>query len=1133
MNQTVTLDNRLKTGFGIAIFFVLMVGVIAFLTFNQQDKQAQHVNHIYTIINEVTFMESILIDMETGRRGFRSTNDRKFLQPYYAGLTQLPMSFSRLRTLAKENNSLLQNIRKLEVEVDSVLVFWSLLGIDASKYTFADVTRMMNQEKEKMDIVREKVRLIMAEQKHELELKEAETRRIVQRAMIELVLGIIFILMLVLALIYQIVKEFRIRRKAETELQQRNQDLLLINEESSSQNWLLSGVAEIGNSLHGQNEVVNLSKAFLRGIMEYLEATAGAVYLYDSENNTLHLTAGYALPADARKVYQLHDGLVGQAAVADKPIIVKELLPEHLTIESATVMAKPAEALYLPIYLDEQLKCVLELLHLGSFEEKEMKLLQVIGGNFAVTLHSAQATQKSMELLDQVQKQKEILENQQEELRQINEELTQQADVLQASEEELRVQEEELRQINAELEEKNEVIEMARHSLTQKAKELENTSRYKSDFLANMSHELRTPLNSILILARLLADNNQGNLTEKQVAHARIIHKSGSDLLQLINDILDLSKIEAGKMEVHPEEVKVQTICSNMHQLFSMVADEKQIHFETKIDPGVPETVITDKQKLEQVLINLLSNAFKFTNSSGAVKLSISNTEQASKPCMVFEVADTGIGIPPEKQKLIFEAFSQADSSTSRKYGGTGLGLSIITNLVQLLGGTISLHSKQNEGSTFTVNIPIHHGDALQPQMPNNNNEQGNEDETEEASTDEATNEQPEGNNTMLIIEDDAVLASVVCNYAKSKNYQPIVAETGEEGLAEAKKHLPSVIILDMKLPGMDGAAVLRQLKNDPDLQQIPVHVMSSAVDLKGTPGAISFLQKPFNLDELERAFSVIGSTRKDAVRKVLFISQNDESLAQLQKMVSQSGKQVSFDTAEDVKQAAEMHKSKRYHLVIADISKDLQGGIAQLKWLQQQSSPLPVPTIIVIDEDISQASELDVKKVANVVVRKSLQSHKRLMDELELFLYKVKEEKQSNQLPDVAPSIDQDLLHGKKVLLVDDDMRNVFAMSAALEHENMEVVVAGDGKEAVDILANMDDIDIVLMDIMMPEMDGYEATRYIRQQLNLQKLPVIALTAKAMSNDREKCIEAGASDYITKPVDIHKLISLMRVWLA
>jgi signal transduction histidine kinase/CheY-like chemotaxis protein/CHASE3 domain sensor protein len=1133
------LKRRLRFGFFTAIVLVVIVGGISLLTFKNQAEQSQLVNKTYRIINHAEGIEKLLVDMETGRRGFRSTNQRIFLEPYNKGLLKVEPAFNQLFALIENNTEAELHAKQMKVQADSLLQYWGSLGLDAGSYTRDDIAGIQFTEKQMMDRFRNSVSALLQKETQLLSQREIDNRKTISYAIVELIIGIILILVVVIILIYQILKEFKNRTNTEKLLQQKNEQLLHVNEEREERNWLLAGVAELNNASQGHTDIESLTQSFLQSIVHYIGAQAAGIYVLDEEENKLVRVAQFALPSTAKHDYDPGEGFIGQAALESRPLVIDNIPASQLTIETGVVKANFAQGIYVPVKVEKQVKAVLELLCFEACGEKSFTLLQMVSNNLAIAIHSVQSHDKVKKLLEQVQQQKEELVHQQEELRQVNEELSLQAEVLQTSEEELRVQEEELRQINAELEKKNEAVETARSSLEGKTRELESISRYKTDFLANMSHELRTPLNSVLILAKLLADNSEKNLTEKQVAHAKIIYKSGSDLLQLINDILDLSKIEAGKVDMLIEEVSLKEIMNDMQQMFTMVAEEKQIEYEINLPENVTDIIRSDKQKIEQVLKNLLSNAFKFTSAKGKVKLAVDTVHDEGAECISFTVTDTGIGIAPGKQKIIFEAFQQADSSTSRKYGGTGLGLSIISRLVQMLKGKVMLQSAEGLGSSFTVILPVDTATAtplttavMQPVSGPNSIEVSQVRE-QQVIPDDRHDLQP-SDNVMLIIEDDPELARILKQHASSHHYKAIVALQGDEGLYCVRKYNPTIIILDLNLPVISGNTILQTLKNDPELKHIPVHVISAAENQAlANSGALAFLPKPFEKQQMEQAFTLIDEYLRSTIKRVLIISTDESTAQQLRQLISKRSPAIKFDIVPDPRVAATRVTSVAYDIIIADLSTNFEEGLAQLKWLNNELAERTIPTIICIDQDITPAGELELKKISKVVLRKSVHSNDRLLDELELFLYKVKEDK------DKPPSKYLDInganqtLAGKHVLLVDDDMRNVFALTAALEKEKMHVITATDGREAIELLRNNNEVALVLMDIMMPELDGYEAMRMIRKELKLIDLPIIALTAKAMAGDKEKCIEAGASDYITKPVDVQKLISLIRVWMS
>ena len=1128
------IKRRLNAGFAVAIILVLMVGALSFATFQKQSREAQMVNNSYQIINQLVEIQQTLIDMETGRRGFRSTNEKKFLAPYNAGLARYPSTLTELETLLKDNPSQINKAERVKTDVEQLLEFWESLGTNASRYTREDVIKIMTEEKLRVDNIRVQLGDMIREENLLLAVREKESSESKKLAKWELAIGILLILAIVILLIIQIVKEFRHRRKAEAKLQSNLEELTLVNSENAERNWLLSGLAKVNDSLQGHVDEVQLSESILNTIIKYLDLRAGAFYIYNEDNKRLILRASYALKGVIKQEYDLQEGFVGQAAASREPLVLADISPDYVKIESATVSIEPMHVMYVPLIHDNKLKGVIEVLFFNSIEDKAIRFLKVVTNNIAVELHSLQAHEKVLQLLEQVQQQKQSLENQQEELRQTNEELSVQAEVLQASEEELRVQDEELKQINNELNEKNEAINKARQSLLTKASELELASKYKSEFLANMSHELRTPLNSVLILAKLLSENREKNLTEKQVSHAKIINKSGTDLLELINDILDLSKIEAGKIEVIIEDVAIKNIATDMQQLFLMVANEKLIDYTVEIQPAVPPVIKTDKQKVEQILKNLLSNAFKFTPGKGKVSLTFAAVVEEGAHYVSISVADTGIGIPLPKQKVIFEAFQQADGSTSRKFGGTGLGLSITKELVRMLKGKLKLESEPEKGSNFIIYIPIATNNIGQakPEVVANTPVSFPVTVKEQTSVLDDRNSLLENDKVLLIIEDDAIFASVINDFARANGYKTIVALSGDEGWWYAKKLKPSAIILDLHLPVYDGKTLLKVFKEDKELKQIPVHVISAS-GLKNLPaGALAFLNKPVKKEELEEAFKIITDYLKATIKRVMIISGENLKSDIENRLVRKQD--VVFDVSDTVANALEKLKQIKYDCIIVDIGNNIDDGISKLNTLNAGLLPTRIPTIISLDNDITAANELELKRIADVVVRKSSFANKRIFDELELFLYKVEEVK---GIPaygvDNVMKVNETTLENKKALLVDDDMRNIFALSAALEQERIEVITASNGQEALDALEKNKNIDIVLMDVMMPEMDGYDAIRYIRKNMKLSRLPIIAVTAKAMKGDRDKCIEAGASDYISKPVEMQKLISLMRVWLS
>ena len=718
------------------------------------------------------------------------------LSPYTLGLESIHPALIQLQKLLEDNPQQAGRAVTLINGINDLLSFWKNLegGISNVNGTPQRISEITSQEKEKMDKLRAQLSEMTKVENQLLIDREKNSQGAVQLAKWGLILGILLILCTVSLLIRQIFREFMNRQKAEDDLRKNYGELSNVNLENAERNWLLDGLAKVNDVLQSQLDLPSLTNELLLTIVKYANVQAGAFYVYNEDQNKLLLLASSALPASAKKEYALNEGLVGQAATERNPVIISDIPKNYMTIEGGIATIEPVHAIFSSFFHDGKLKGVIELLSFQPVHRQFLELLKLLRNNIAVTVQSVMEREKVLHLLEQVQRQKEVLEHQQEELRQTNEELTVQAEVLQASEEELRVQEEELRQVNAELKEKNRAIEETKLSLIGKAKELEESSKYKSEFLANMSHELRTPLNSVLILAKLLSENRDGNLTEKQVAHAKIINRSGSDLLQLINDILDLSRIEAGKVNLYVENVSVKAMATDLEQLFAAVAEEKRIKYDVEFIDEVPEKIKTDEQKVGQI-INLLSNAFKFTPENGRVSLQFKKVRSEARDYLSISVKDTGIGIAKEKQQVIFQAFQQADGSTNRKFGGTGLGLSITKELIRLLKGKIHIESKENAGSTFTILIPFDHesmeDNAITANPGANNN----------TSTDEFIEIVAEQNlvsddrllvvkddKVMLIIEDDTDFAIIIREFAKSNGYKAVIALTGDEGWFCARK---------------------------------------------------------------------------------------------------------------------------------------------------------------------------------------------------------------------------------------------------------------------------------------------------------------------------------------------------------
>lgn len=907
--------------------------------------------------------------------------------------------------------------------------------------------------------------------------------------------------------------------------------------ENNNRDWLKNGVAELNDVMRGEQDTRTLAANIVTCLARLLHTPVGEIFLLD-DDGMLTLVGGYA-SSDASKPaprFALGEGLAGQAAKGKSTIFV-DCLPEgYVSVRSGLGEAPPSHLVLAPLLFDGEILGVLELGCFGEFSDLKKEFIKLALESIAISLNSARSRSRIGELLAQTQAQTNELAVQQEELRQINEELEEQAAALEKQRNEL---------MN-----KNLLLDNTSQALEEKARELEQSSRYKSQFLANMSHELRTPLNSLLILSKLLADNKENNLTTKQVEYARTINNSGSDLLTLINDILDISKIEAGKMDVNPEAVRIEEVLKDMEGCFAQVAQQKGISFAVELRAGAPETVFTDRQRLVQILRNLLSNALKFTHSGGVTLTAgfagpdalFENRGLSPGAAVAFTVRDTGIGIPEDKRELIFEAFRQVDGSTSRTYGGTGLGLTITRSLAELLGGEVQLESVAEKGSAFTLFIPA------TPAGTEDAAAQGSASlaPCEEKGKDfrspvrKGTNEIRDdrrninaSDKVVLIIEDDPKFAQILFDLVRQRGFKGLLAGDGESGLFLADFFVPNAVLLDIGLPRMNGIAVMKRLKSEPNTAGIPVYCVSAFDRGKEAlaMGAVDFIPKPISGDQLSALFSEIEGLAARESKRVLVVDDDPGSREAVMGLME--GEHVATVAAGTAEEAIGLLRRERFDCIVLDLGLPDRSGIELLEMIRSEEHDLRVPVIIYTGRDLSEEEGGKLELLAESVVIKCDRSPERLCDEISLFLHSVgMAEPQPTQEPEPTSYDREVLLKGKKVLVADDDMRNAFALSSALEGRGMTGIIARNGMEAVRLIDEHPDIDIVLMDIMMPVMDGHEALREIRKRERCKDLPIIAITAKAMMGDRNACIEAGASDYMSKPIEIEKMLSLMRVWL-
>ncbi len=966
--------------------------------------------------------------------------------------------------------------------------------------------------------------------------------------------------------------------------QQAREEAEIVNHAMEIQIWKTRGQAQLNDKMQGEQDIPTLANSIIQQLCDYLQAQIGLLYVLDRVSLTLNQMGSYAYSSkNSPNHFKFGEGLVGQTALQKKAMIITDVPQDYLTIKSGLGEIVPQNIMIFPFIYRNQVRGVLELGTLSKFTQTQMDFIQIALDNIAIAFNTAQARAQIDELLTQTQELAEELHVQGEELRVSNEELEAQTASLRTSESKLKEQQSELEAINAQLEEKAEALEesslvlrekqtaldlqnrelkIAQQDLKQQAEELALASKYKSEFLANMSHELRTPLNSLLILTQMLVDNEEGNLSEDQIESAQIIYSGGNDLLDIINDILDLSKVESGKMTFNIEPILLRNLLDIIQSQFTRVATEKGLDFNVTLANNLPPTIETDPQRVKQIIKNMLSNAFKFT-STGSVNLHIyrpeSNLDLSRSgldptQAIAISVTDTGIGMTPEQQKIIFEAFQQADGTTNRQYGGTGLGLSISRELATKLGGQINLGSEAGQGSTFTLYLPEvgriedetaakqsipppvtgvgkqkgilplppsppppqlpHSSASITPTLP---------DDRADLETDDKI---------LLIIEDDPKFAKIVYTFCHQNGFKGLIAGSGKTGLALVRDYTPHAIILDLSLPDISGWDVLAALKNNPDTRHIPVHIISAHEEILDAykKGAMGYLTKPVNPKSLTASFQKIEQIVSSQIKTLLLVEDNANSRHSIKKLLD--GSDVHISEVERGQAALELLKTQHFDCMILDLSLPDMTGFEVLNKLNEHEVISKCPIIVYTGQDLTPAENLELMKYTDSIIVKGVKSPERLLDETALFLHRVvadmpKENQQTiKQLYNEAG-----LLKDKIILVVDDDVRNSFALSKLLSDKGIIVKIAQDGQKALDILAQ-EPIDLVLIDIMMPVMDGYETTRRIRAQSKFNHLPVLALTAKAMKDDRQKCLEAGANDYLPKPIDVERLFSMLRVWL-
>jgi signal transduction histidine kinase/CheY-like chemotaxis protein/CHASE3 domain sensor protein len=1120
-----------------AILFFLISGAVAYNNLQTLRDDSQKLVHSQEVISALDGLLSDAQDAETGQRGYLLTFNESYLEPYNDALAAIPRQLDDIVRLTSDNPAQQARIAPLRQHVEGKLTELKRT-IDLRRSQSLDAAIAMvntNRGKVEMDAIRVDL-AAMGRGEADLRLKRlSEMNDALGTALASGVLSGL------LGVALTAIVGFLIRRTALA--RQREQ-------------WLQTGQVELGAAMLGDQASEQLGENMLGFLARYAGAVAGAVFVRDGESFKRASVHGVPANANVPERFALKESLLGQAAAENRVLVIEDVPEGYLAFGSALGGDKPRHLVISPGGVDGIVNTVIELGFLRPADATVLELLEQASASIAVAVRSANYRDERQRLLEETQRQSEELQVQGEELRVSNEELEEQSRALKESQGRLEQQQAELEQTNSQLEEQAQQLETQRDDLERanaavrlRARELEQASQYKSDFLANMSHELRTPLNSSLILAKLLADNPDDNLTKEQVRYAQTIQSSGNDLLNLINDILDLSKIEAGHVEIRPESVPLERLVSNIRRVFQPVAEEKALGFTVDIAPECPANVETDPQRLEQVLKNLLSNAFKFTES-GQIELAIRRTGDGK---IAMSVTDSGIGISEEQQQRVFEAFHQADGTISRKYGGTGLGLSISRELVRLLGGTIQLRSRLGQGSTFTISIPEGYDAAMvspretggdvavvpkvaavlapgpDPISALSRSMGSVEDDRDLAS---------DSRRILLIVEDDVSFAGILRDLSREMKFRCLVAGTAEEAFSLAKRFMPSAIILDVGLPDQSGLSVLDRFKRDVQTRHIPIHIVSAGdhAETALSLGAVGYMLKPVKREQLVDVLGKLEAKLSQRMHRVLIVEDDHLQREAVGKLLTSHD--VETVTAGTAAECLEMLKEQTFDCMVLDLSLPDASGYSLLETLSQQGDYAFPPVIVYTGRDLSSDDEQKLRRYSKSIIIKGAKSPERLLDEVSLFLHQVVSELPDEQQKMIRKARNRDaLLEGRRILVVEDDVRNVFALTNILEPRGAVVEIARNGREALNVLeksANHPElaIDLVLMDVMMPIMDGLTATREIRKNANWKKLPVITLTAKAMPDDQQRCIDAGANDYMAKPLDVEKLLSLVRVWM-
>ncbi|MFR4981241.1 MAG: response regulator [Clostridium neonatale] len=1206
--RRLSIGQKMFIGFGIIILIMLAVIGNTYINFVKESEAVKWNVHTYKVIQESDGLLMSLLDMETGARGYVITGNESFLEPFNKGNSSYENHYDKLKQLTEDNSEQQQRLYNINnkykewVEWEKNIIIAKRKEVSSGKLKLEDLIaivqsgygkNMMDELRSILGDINNEEERLLQNRNADLIKMEKETRVIMLTGGALATIAAIIIASLSIRMIVNPVKvvtnTFREIAEGEVNLEARlmsnSEDeigkmaryfnifmtkLKELISENRNQSWLTTGRAELNEEMRGVREINTLSSRIITYICRYLNMQIGKFYV-KTDSNTFKVFGSYSYSSSegSPDEFNIGEGLVGQAALEDKIVLVQDVPADYMKIISGLGEAVPKNILIAPCMYHEEIECIIELGSFNQFTDVQLKFIEQVSENIATSINLTKAQTKMEVLLNKTLVQAEELQVQQEELRQNNEELEEQAKILKQSEMNLQTQQEELRVSNEELEEQtkkleqqkrdisenNKLLRKANHEIEGKAKELEIANKYKSEFLANMSHELRTPLNSIIVLSQLL-ENKKANepLTEKQLEYSKTIHSSGKNLLRLIDDILDLSKVESGKIDINFDQVNLAELAENTKSLFTPIILQKNIDFKIEIEDGLPEKIISDEQRLQQIINNLLSNAFKFTET-GYVKMNICRPkeediknykiEENVNKLISIEIIDTGIGIPADKQTLIFEAFKQVDGTISRKYGGTGLGLSISRELARLLGGNIYLKSEEGKGSKFTLvfldndnmeqvklnkeeysSIDKNYHDNLEEKIISEN-------DINEFTKDEHYESKKEDEKLLLIIEDDEQFSTLLSELAYKKNYKVLIEKNSEEAIKLAVKYKPYAILLDIGLANNSGVRVVDKLQNLEYTKNIPIHIISWKEDKNSydkMKNLVWHIKKPYNLEELYNLFDKIETSLSNDSKKLLIVDEDKSQSNMIYNNLNERGFKIT--TLESGLDAYKLLKDEQFDCMILDLNLKDMNGIDLVNKLKEENL-VNFPILIYTEGNITQEEEDKLNKYTESIIIKGNNSIDRLLDEVSLFFHSVDSNIDNKNFENIKFSEEKEnLLNNKNILIVDDDMRNVFSLTSALEEKGMNVVVGRNGSEGIKKLYEKNNIDLILMDVMMPEMDGYTAMKEIRKEKQFDNIPIIAITAKSMKEDRQKCIEAGSNDYLTKPVDINKLISLLKVWL-